>query len=196
MADAEFGQFFERPMEGETHHQFLAFTAYRDMGLNRSLRGAAQLFYADGGPGYREDAGGMPESGTDTQLARFKRWSVDNSWRARVEAYDIEQTRRRALTNEQRRRDLEDSTWRASTIGINASVQRIFSWSRDPSEIPGSQVVALLRESVQMARLSVGEATERIASDDPEQPVLDYSVMSDEDLDAMNAIHKKYFGDR
>lgn len=141
---------FWRKQPDESDHAYEAFATYRDLGYGRRLRKAASVFYDE------EDTGA-----TDSHYDQFKRWSSKFWWQSRVEAYDAEVTRRRALGNEQRRRELEDDTWRASRVGINAAIQRIYGWSRVPLDIPGGQVVPLLRESVQMARLSVGEATQR-----------------------------------
>ena len=96
MTKVEEGAFYEHQLPGETAHQFQAFCCYRDLGITRRLKKAAELFYSDGSPGYPGDTEGIPETGGGARLSRFKAWSREHSWIARVEAYDLEEDGKRS----------------------------------------------------------------------------------------------------
>ncbi len=189
--------FWERqPDEPNTAYQ--AFCTYRDMGLARSLRSAAAAFYqsneADAG-GDRTETTGSPESGTSGQVARFKEWSRTWMWTARVEAFDADEARKRSLRMQQDRIEMLDSHTKISKLGLNLAAKILYDCHRGESYFPPSGLPTLINSITSLHRLTLGEATERVeTTGDRDQPLPDFSRLSDEEIDQMNELADKLYG--
>jgi hypothetical protein len=68
----------------ETDKQYLAYTCYRDLGLNRSMVAAQRLY--DQKTGKKADDGGKKRSS-----GSFDGWARSNQWEGRVMAWDTAQ---------------------------------------------------------------------------------------------------------
>ncbi len=125
MSDVEgdTGAFWER-QEGEPHTAYMAFCEYRDAGLTRSLRRAAAIFYAENSDDHRDqgETAGSPEIGTSGQVARFKAWSRRWMWRARVEAFDVEQARERSAEYAKRRIEAREQLYMTGRLQLDAAM--------------------------------------------------------------------------
>jgi hypothetical protein len=96
------GEFWER-LAGESDAAYSAFCCYRDMGITRSLKRAARVYYAER-EGHQADPEGTPNGNENpAALRRFKEWSRTHMWQARVEAFDAEEARERSLRLKERR---------------------------------------------------------------------------------------------
>ena len=81
---------YYEPIPGETHKAWLAFCAYRDMGIDRSLDKA-----------WRKMTG--RENGRHAR--HWATWSVQNHWVSRCRAYDVAITREVRLKVQKERAD-------------------------------------------------------------------------------------------
>ncbi len=153
----EDGLFWER-LENEPETAYAAFCVYRDMGLTRSLRKAAATFYGD-----RQDSQEAtvepPESGTESQLTRFKRWSRTWMWTARCEAHDAELDRERRLKLRERREKMLEEHFLVGHLALRRAAERLQNLGLSGEEIPLKSVSALLRCAADLQRLAVGEPT-------------------------------------
>lgn len=147
------GTFWER-LEGETETAYHAFCTYRDMGITRSLRKAAAAFYAEHADP-QEATDEPPESGTDSQLTRLKRWSRAWMWVARCEAFDAEEARARSLRLKERRHQLAEQHWRVAALAMNKVAERLAAMGID-EPVPKS-LAALMNAAADLGRRSVGE---------------------------------------
>jgi len=197
--DQQEGPFWERqPDEPATAYQ--AFTVYRDQGITRSLRKAAAAFYAQREPdadGDQRESAGSPESGTSGQVARFKAWSREHLWQARVEAFDAEEARKRSLKRQQERIEMHEQHLKLVRLGLNVSAQTLWACMRGESYFPPSQIPSLVNSITSLHRLTLGEATAIEAtrgSGDPEQQVGDWSRLSEEELDVLLRLFDKAMG--
>jgi len=182
------GQFFER-LEGEPDTAYSAFCVYRDMGITRSLRKAAHVFYADRDS--QEATGEPPESGTGSQLTRLKRWSRAWLWTARAEAFDGEEARERSLALKARRIKMADFHYSLGMLALQRVAERLRNMALD-EELPTRSLAQIMRAAADLQRLSVGESTVvadlRTARHPEEHPALDVSRLSVEDKEELARI--------
>ena len=161
MTDETTGLFWERqPDESATAYQ--AFCTYRDMGLTRSLRKAAEVFYAD-----REDDEGGYQGTTErlpgpAQIQRFKEWSRQNLWQSRVEAFDAEEARKRSVWLEQERIRMTENLIALARQGESVAAKKLFDIARGEADLPGGALPALMEKSANIHTRAVGEPTERL----------------------------------
>lgn len=147
-------QFWERqPDESDTAYN--AFCVYRDMGITRSLRKAAAAFYADRQDS-QEATSEPPESGTDSQLTRFKRWSRKWMWAARAEAHDAEEDHERRLELKERRIKAAETNWRVAQLALVRVAQRLQQMGLD-EELPLKQLPSMTRAALELQRAALGE---------------------------------------
>lgn len=191
---ADQAPYWERSMDGETPRQFQAFAVYRDLGITRSLKKAAEVFYAerdDPDEGPRTDPEGTPESSGSGALRRFKRWSSEFSWVARAEAFDAEMARARSLRLQAEREKQLDAHLTLSKLGTKAASQKLWRILQDGGEIPAGSLPSLMTASVQIGRLALGEATERTETQAAEDRPPDFSRLTYEEIVTLDEIRKK-----
>lgn len=147
--------FWER-QPGEPETAYNAFCVYRDLGISRSLRKAAERFYAQ-----REDSQEAtvepPESGTDSQVTRLKRWSRTWLWRARCEAFDQEEARERSLRLKERRHKMSEFHWSVGTLALQRVAEQLRLMG--PGEPMPRSLAAVMNAAADLQRRSVGEPT-------------------------------------
>jgi hypothetical protein len=181
MADnAGGGAYWER-LEDEPPMAYAAFCEYRDEGITRSLRRAAQNFYAQHGDdeGHRTDTEGTPPGAA--ALRRFKEWSRTWMWRARVEAFDDEEARKRSAEFAKRRLEIREQMYTTGKIQLNAAMLKSNEMQNDFSAIPDRLVPSLTREAIRTLNLALGEPTEHVAtSRRPGLPTAEEKAILDE----------------
>lgn len=183
------GRLFWERRPDETAHAFAAFAIYRDLGLTRSLRRAAKLFYADGS---QETPAGPPSAGTDTQTTRLKRWSRAHLWKDRAEAFDAEESRRRSLQTQQQRIEMLESHLLIAKLGLKVSAKTLHDCARGEAYFPASQLPALVNSITNLHRLTLGEATARTEQvNKPAERQPDFSALTDEEIAWLDEIGRK-----
>ena len=137
--------------DGETNRAYHAFLCYRNMGALRSLRKAAEKFY-----GVKSTSKGH----------QFLRWSADNNWVARCEAWDAEQNRAWQL---EQRVSIKQMNKRQATYGetmakVGMSNILVLSGIEDKGKASFSleESRRLLETGTRMERVARGEVTEAI----------------------------------
>ena len=141
--------------EGETSKQYEAFCIYRDMGIDRSIRRVAEEL-----------------SKSNTLIGR---WSRENDWVKRVEAYDIEQER---IARIQQQKDIakmrKNHASIASTMLITAAKALKSMKAEDikPSDI--SRMVEVASKLERISRGDVGEVVEERPSAEPAAPAVQF----------------------
>jgi hypothetical protein len=185
--------FWER-LQDEPARAFQAFALYRDMGLSRSLRKAAQLFYEQDSAGQ-----GRQKDGEGTAAKRrFEGWSSRWTWVARAESFDAAEARQRSLLFAERRIAAQEQQYVAARVALNVVLRKCADW-QSPDGIlamPDSIVPSLLREATRTMQLALGEPTrietEGSARHDPDMPTRDVvGLLSVEDQEELMLLAEK-----
>lgn len=183
------GTEFWMKQDWENEEQYHKFAAFRDLGPPRTLRNAASKWYN------REDTGA-----TLGQYKYFQQLSYLNQWVDRARAYDRHEERQRLHIMEQRRIEAAENHWRLGRMAENLCAGKLQSLARGaPEEIPNSMLVPLLQYSTQLIRMVVGEPAALLAElekdgDGNEQQLPDFSNLTDDEIDQMNALADKLYG--
>lgn len=194
MSKADDGGLFWERQEGESSTAFMAFATYRDQGITRSLRSAAAAFYAHDGDGPQAGTEGTPNPGAGA-LRRFKEWSRQNLWTARVEAFDAHEARERSLQMRKYRDEMIETHHKIAKLGEKALAKKLYEIARGEDFISSSALHGLLTAVTNLHRLTLGEATERLEQLDGEKgSVYDFSKLSDAELDEFLRLSEKVFG--
>jgi chromatin segregation and condensation protein Rec8/ScpA/Scc1 (kleisin family) len=128
---------YER-QEGETIKAFEAFSKYRDMGMERSLRKVAQEL-----------------SKSETII---KRWSSQWNWVERVKIYDAEMDRQTLLQEQKSRKDMVKRHAALANTFLSKVLERIRELN--PAELSTNDLIRWFEISVKIERLSRGEPTD------------------------------------
>lgn len=174
-------RFWDRQPD-ETGRSYGAFALYRDIGITRSLRKVAAIFYE-----YEPES--TPKS---HHLRQVKEWSRKNGWVARAEAFDAEEDRERMLEQRQARTEMLANHRELARLVQRRLVERLKGLSGE--QLPMSQIAPLMTASTSLERLAVGEATsidEQRLSATAEEPELDYSVLTTEELEELERLYRK-----
>lgn len=166
--------FWER-QDGETKAQYDAFAAYRDLGPARSIVKAI------------ESTGKEPAK----NRRNWQRWSAQNLWVARVEAFDahVDEEERRELIaarREMRKRH------RALSKHMQSKAYETLQ-SLAPGDLAPSSLANVVKVASDLERLAVGEPTELVAASEEAKP--DYSRLSSEELIQLREIMLKLGAD-
>lgn len=128
---------YER-QKGETKKAYEAFTIYRDLGIDRSIRKVAQKL------------------GKSQQL--MSRWSSQYNWVERAQAYDDEMDRLAILENEKERKEMlkeHNSIARKFLEKVKQGADAVKPETMTPNEL-----AKWLEIAVKIERLSRGESTD------------------------------------
>src|SRR4051812_8473588 len=143
--------FWER-RPGETSRAYAAFTVYRDMGIARSLKKAAEIFY---------------QGATKAKVGQFETWSRQNLWVPRAEAYDLHLERQERLELEEYRRNMNRRHRNLASSIQGKLVTFLNSVTEEQVQtLSWTQIAPLLSAATQLERLATGESTERIEEPD------------------------------
>ena len=141
------GAFWER-LEGETPEAYRAFGIYRDMGLTRSVKKAAALYY-------HETLDRLSEV-TQGERANMLKWSRRWMWVSRAEAFDAEEDRERRMRLQERRIKLAEQHFAIGSLAMNRAAERLRNLGMD-EEIPLKSLPSLIRAAADLQRLALGE---------------------------------------
>lgn len=149
MNEDSHGAFWER-QPGESDEAYRAFSIYRDLGLTRSVKKAAAIYYH----------GTLDKLSEVTQgeRANLLKWSRRWMWVARCEAHDAEEDREMRLKLRERRQKMLEQHFLVGQLALTRAAERLRNIGFD-EEIPVKSVPSLLRAASDLQRLSVGEPT-------------------------------------
>lgn len=128
---------FER-QDGESDKAFEAFSKYRDMGVDRTVRKVAQEL--------------------DKSLTIIGRWSTRWDWVERVKSYDAEMDRKRLIQQEKDRINMSKRHANFATGFQQKVMERLQTLK--PEELSPSEMIRWFDIAVKIERLSRGEPTE------------------------------------
>jgi hypothetical protein len=145
--------------DSETTRAYEAFVHYRDLGPARSLRKAAETFYAEGTPhGEIAAEKGRREGARTAAERRFFSWSSANDWRRRVAAWDeaISRVGTAELIEAQRNMRIRHAA--AGTVAVGKAIEKLRAVKAEDLSL------------VDVARLlDIGTKVERLARDLPSE---------------------------
>jgi hypothetical protein len=128
---------YER-LESESAKAFEAFSKYRDMGIERSLRKVAQEL-----------------SKSETII---KRWSGQHDWVERVKSFDAEMDRKALIQEEKNRKDMVKRHASLATVFQSKVYERL--QKLNPDELSPSELIRWADLAVKMERTARGEPSE------------------------------------
>lgn len=178
------GRTFWERLENESDEAYRAFSFYRDMGVTRTVKKTAALYY--------HDAIEKVSIVNQGQMANLLRWSKRWMWVARVEAFDLEESRQRSLKKQKQRVESSDFQYSVGTLLLQRAVQTLRLLGPDEM-IPLAQVPKYVQAGVQLQKLALGDPTSHIehtsnvhrGSAEPKQDDLDVSSLSVEDQEEL-----------
>lgn len=163
MSDQEKHEWDRLPRE--TSRGFELFCAYRDMGIERSLRKLKQ------------GTAGAPN------VNRLKRLSTRWNWVERCRAYDDYLEHQDRLNQEKERREMHKRHAKIAVLGQNIAVKGLEKLltrvQGEDQAVAPSDLTRLLDTSVKVERLSRGEPTESHAVSGPSGGPVEFANMSD-----------------
>lgn len=142
-------------LDEESSRSYQCFTIYRDLGKDRSLRKAADVFYQDG-----------ERPATNSQVNQAERWSYTFGWVSRAEAYDHHLTEKFREEQEEQRRKMLERHATVATMFQRKIIERLQGLSVE--ELSPGVLARWLEVAVKVERLSRGEATERAEVSGPD----------------------------
>jgi hypothetical protein len=155
--------FWER-RQGETSRSYQAFCVYRDQGITRSLRKAAEEFY---------------QGATRAKVVQFETWSSQNLWVARAEAFDAELDRRRSLEREEHIREALERGRRAALLLQRIALDGLTTYQMQGGGDPPLVLLKYLQAGLEEERLALGIPTDITQLD--HQGIPDHSAASEPD---------------
>jgi hypothetical protein len=170
-----------------------AFREYCALGPGRTLEKLFEL--------YQNSTKYEPKSGKcfKPSISMIKKWSAKYEWQKRVLKWDQEQFEARQRKREAERDKMDE---RHAQIGVSQqmrAIQRIEQLMK-ADNFNAQATVQLLDLATKLERIARGGATERKEVSGPaggaisikdETPPMDLSALSDEELDQLQAIHRK-----
>lgn len=178
------GAFWEKQV-GEPDTAYHAFCTYRGLGISRSLRRAAERFYAQ-----REEPDGPQRDTEGTQntaaLRRFKEWSRNWMWVARAEAFDQEEAHERSLRLKERRHKMSEFHWQVGTLALQRVAEQLRLMG--PGEPMPKSLAAVMNAAADLQRRSVGEPTSAVDVRSARPPEEDHDASW---LDALSVEEKE-----
>lgn len=182
-SQSEAGAFWDQ-QHGESSEAYHAFTIYRDLGLTRSVRKAAAIYYHDTLDALSEV--------TQGQRANLLKWSRRWLWVSRAETSDAEEDRERMLKLRERRLKMSEQHFAIGSLALQRAAQRLQTMGLT-EEIPLKSLAPLIRAGADLQRLALGEPTAiedvRGTTRSPEEEnLVDISALSREDQEELARI--------
>ncbi len=131
---------FWEKQPGETSAQYAAFAAYRDLGITRSIVKAV------------ESVGKSPSN----RRRNWERWSSENMWVARAEAFDAERERKRRLKREEDIVEALNRHRRAASLMQTIAVERMNMYRLDARGEPPLNALRYLEAGLREEKLALG----------------------------------------
>jgi hypothetical protein len=128
----------------DTSHSYRAFLVYRDLGVKRSLRRAAEVFYelAD-------------VHATHAKLRQMKHWSTNHQWRVRVNAWDVHLQRIDEDEQVQAAHDMHRRHSAIATMALQKAAERLKQLN--PESLTARDAITYLEAAVRVERQARGE---------------------------------------
>ena len=168
--------------EEETHKAYSAFSVYRNFGPTRSLEKAARIYYND-----------EQIIRSSAKVRQFSKWSSNNNWVARVEAWDEERDKN---WQSDQREAIRAMNKRQANYGMamqGKGIARLLDMA--PDELTPDQAARLTKTGVEIERPARGEAvaiTEHKGRIEVDTPQLDPEIAKEVgDLIAKRKSEKK-----
>jgi len=134
-------------LPNEPIRAFKAFEKYRDMGVDRSLRKAAET--------YNTSSTGSPE----TRLRDLCRVAAKHRWKERVRAFDDWEAAEHLLTLARQKKQALDLRVATNMAGLSKAAARIAGL--DSSKIPIPEAIKLSKECQEGLRIDLGDPSVR-----------------------------------
>ena len=133
--------FWER-QPNESAKAYHAFTLYRDAGITRSLRKVV----------------GEHFGGSTGKLRQLEKWSSENLWVSRVEAYDAEVDRRRRLRREAQAEDARERAVENARLLQDIAIRGLeqLQGRSKPTLNPSTSLLRYLKEGTELEFVSLG----------------------------------------
>lgn len=148
----------------DTNKSFQAFSMYRNLGTDRTLEKVTSLLYFNGKK--QEEIGSKFRS----KLTQVMKWSSNNKWVKRIEAYED-------YVDDMARVEFEEE--RIEAIKLQKDIAKsALELARDhiaglePGEVATRDITSLLKEAANIQRLCYGEATEHVKSDNKNEDIV------------------------
>ena len=128
----------------DTSHSYRAFLVYRDLGVKRSLRRAAEVFY---------ELDDVQEG--HTKLRQMKHWSTNHQWRIRVNAWDVHLQRIDEDEQVQAAHDMHRRHAAIATLALQKAAERLKQLN--PETLTARDAITYLEAAVRVERQARGE---------------------------------------
>lgn len=151
---------------GEGLRAFEAFCAYRDKGVNRSIRSVAQEL--------------------SKSIALIGRWSTTHQWVDRVSAWDDEQDRLKRLKHAEAIEEMNERHVRIAKMLQSKAIEKLTTMTGDNNKLAPKDVQGFLALAAQLERVAMGAPTDIHEINDETGP----GRMARKILDNPNALEK------
>jgi hypothetical protein len=134
--------------QDESPSRYRAFVLYRDSGVNRSIRQAVELFYADTATPW-----------TPTRQRRFEGFSTTFEWVDRALAWDLEQQSLELAKQVSDRKKSKERRLNYARLLVNKALSKIKDLTE--KDLTVDQALRYLQAGLDGERLELGEVTDR-----------------------------------